>query len=91
MGRKYKHATPSGEFDRAAHDIAQAKERQRRGFPVATRIERFNELMSSGAHNAERKAGTRAGERSFSEMYDSPLGKARKNRRGRGNIGSASR
>lgn len=90
MGRKYRHMTASGGFNQPASDTAQAKERERRGFKPFSRAERFNEVMSSSAQQNERKARAIANEQGFAAQFDSELGRSRKNRRGRGNIGISS-
>ena len=88
--RKFRHMTSAGEFDRAAHETAQAEQREARGFKAFSRPEKFNEVMSSSAKKNERRARGIAMEQGFSEHFDSALGRSRKNRRGRGNIGLAS-
>lgn len=82
--------TASGGFDRAAHETAQAKERVKRGVPAFSRASKFNEVMSSSAQKNERKARSIASEQGFAAQFDSALGRSRKNKYGRGNIGKSS-
>lgn len=88
--RGYSHVTKSGEFDQKAHDTAQAKEREKRGLQPFTRNERFIEVLSGAARSHEKEARQRAGEKRFTDQYDSELGRRRRNRRGQGYMGSKS-
>lgn len=73
MARKYRHTTETGEFDRAGHETAQANERVRRGAKSFTRIDKFNEYMSKGAQQNERRTRANATNQGFASQYESKL------------------